>query len=253
MNSSGVTPVEGASQRFTLDAPPFEGLTGEGVRVAVVDSGIHPANPHIGTMSVSGVRILSDDEVDDDFVDRIGHGTAVAAAIVEKAPGVDLVAVRVFDRKLATSAEVLARGISWAASRGARLINLSLGTSNPARAAVLAAAVEEAVAAGAVVVSAFESDGVAWLPGSLPNVVGVTLDPTCDRHAVIMTAHGARGPVRFGASGYPRPIDGVPVERNLSGISFAVANVTGFLARLLSRDTAVRDTRAIARELTAKP
>ena len=237
------------SRRFTLDVPPFARLTGEGVRVAVVDSGIHPANPHIGTTRVSGARIRPDGEVDGDFVDRIGHGTAVAAAIVEKAPGVDLVAVRVFDRTLATSADVLARGIVWAANDGARLINLSLGTSNTARAPVLAAAVDEAVAAGAIVVSAFESDGVAWLPGSLPNAVGVTLDLTCERHAVVMTADGARGSVRFGASPYPRPVNGVPVERNLSGISFAVANVTGFLARLLSGDMTIRDTRAIAREL----
>ncbi|MYG21824.1 MAG: hypothetical protein F4168_05470, partial [Gemmatimonadetes bacterium] len=35
------------------------------------------------------------------------------------------------------------------------------------------------------------------------------------------------------ASPYPRPIPGVPVERNLSGISFAVANVTGVLASVL--------------------
>ncbi len=217
----------------------------------MVDSGIHPANPHIGSSPVSGVRILPDGDVDTDFVDRIGHGTAVAAAILDKAPGVDLVAVRVFDRTLATSAEVLARGISWAANHGARLINLSLGTSNPARTAILAAAVDEAVAAGAIVVSAFESDGVAWLPGSLPNAVGVTLDPTCDRNALVMTDDGTRGSVRFGASAYPRPIEGVPVERNLSGISFAVANVTGFLARLVSQDMTIRDTRTIARELAA--
>jgi subtilisin family serine protease len=240
------------SRRFTLDAPPFAGLTGEGVRVAVVDSGIHPANPHIGNTRVSGARIRPDGDVDGDFVDRIGHGTAVAAAIVEKAPGVDLVAVRVFDRTLATSADLLARGISWAANDGARLINLSLGTSNAARAPVLAAAVDEAVAAGAIVVSALESDGVAWLPGSLPNAVGVTLDSTCERHAVVMTADGSRGSVRFGASPYPRPVNGVPVERNLSGLSFAVANVTGFLARLLSGDMTIRDTRAIARELAAR-
>lgn len=240
-----------SARRFTLDDPPFAGLTGSGVRVAVIDSGVQPTNPHIGGVPISGVRIGADGEIDGDFVDRIGHGTAVAAAILEKAPGIDLVAVRVFDRTLATSADVLARGISWAANHGARLINLSLGTSNPARAAVLGAAVGEAVAAGAIVVSAFESDGVTWLPGSLPNAVGVTLDPTCDRHALVMIADGTRGPVRFGASAYPRPIEGVPVERNLSGISFAVANVTGFLARLLSRDVIIRDTSAIARQLVA--
>ena len=35
----------------------------------------------------------------------------------------------------------------------------------------------------------------------------------------------------FCASGFPRPLPGVPVARNLSGISFAVANMTGFVAR----------------------
>ena len=35
----------------------------------------------------------------------------------------------------------------------------------------------------------------------------------------------------FVASAYPRDIPGVPRERNLNGISFAVANMTGFVAR----------------------
>jgi hypothetical protein len=39
------------------------------------------------------------------------------------------------------------------------------------------------------------------------------------------------GTAVFAASPYPRPIPGVPRERNLSGVSFAVANVTGFIAR----------------------
>ncbi|HMA22912.1 MAG TPA: hypothetical protein VKP00_02930, partial [Gemmatimonadaceae bacterium] len=41
------------------------------------------------------------------------------------------------------------------------------------------------------------------------------------------------GVSRFSASPYPRPIPGVPQERNLAGVSFAVANVTGFLARAI--------------------
>ncbi|MDH3270300.1 MAG: hypothetical protein OEN56_03145, partial [Gemmatimonadota bacterium] len=35
------------------------------------------------------------------------------------------------------------------------------------------------------------------------------------------------------ASPYPRPIPGVPPERNFNGISFAVANASGVVARLL--------------------
>ena len=57
--------------------------------------------------------------------------------------------------------------------------------------------------------------------------------------------------VDLAASGYPRPIPGVPVERNLSGISFAVANVTGFLARLLERDQTLRTVSDLARVLRA--
>lgn len=237
------------SRRFSLDDAPFASAKGQGIRVAVIDSGIYPSNPHIGGASVSGSRIFADGEMDSDFVDRIGHGTAVAAAILEKAPEVELVAVRVFDRTLATSADVLAHAISWAAGQGARLINLSLGTSNPARAAVLGGAVADAVAAGAIVVSAAEAEGVRWLPGSLPNVVGVTLDPSCDRHELVVTLDDACRTVTCGASGYPRPIDGVPVERNLSGISFAVANATGFLARLISTKSSIRDVAALVREL----
>jgi len=39
------------------------------------------------------------------------------------------------------------------------------------------------------------------------------------------------GRTLYHASGFPRPIPGVAPERNLKGISFAVANVTGLLAR----------------------
>jgi len=239
-------------RRFTLDDPPFAGLTGKGVRVAVVDSGIHPANPHIG-VPVTGVRIGVDGAVDADFVDRIGHGTAVAAAILEKAPNVELVAVRVFDRALSTTGDVLARAIRWSAANGVRLINLSLGSANPARAELLGRAVEEAMAAGAIVVSAFESDGVIWLPGSLPNAVGVVLHPWCERGEVSIDVDDLRQTIQCSASGYPRPIPGVPAERNLSGISFAVANVSGFLARLLEADPSVRTVQDIARALSAEP
>lgn len=233
----------GASH-FRLDGPPFAGRTGRGVRVAVVDSGVSGGHPHVGEVSES-VRVVevagaSALEIrTDDALDRMGHGTAVAAAIREKAPGVELVSVKVFDRALATSAESLARAITWAADRQARLINLSLGTANAGRADVLGAALAHAAARGAIVVSARESGGVAWLPGSLPGVAGVDVDWECERDVLEVTFPEA-GVASFRASAYPRPIPGVPRERNLSGISFAVANVTGFLARLLESNPGIR-------------
>ena len=215
------------SMRLTLDDSPFSGRTGAGVVVAVLDSGIHAGHPHIGDVH-RGASFVGDRQADD-WLDRIGHGTAVAAAIREKSPGVELVAVRVFDRQLATNIGVLGEAIAWSADAGAQLINLSLGTANFANTDMLVAAVDHATSRGALVISARSSNAVAWLPGSLPGVAGVVADWTCERDTLGVTRED--GLTVFAASAYPRPIPGVPRERNLSGVSFAVANVTGFLAR----------------------
>jgi subtilisin family serine protease len=203
-------------------------LTGRGVRIAVIDSGVHVAHPHIGSVA-GGVAIDEDGREHDDYVDRLGHGTAVAAAIKEKAPDVQLHAVKVFDRSLSTSISTLVAAIDWSAMHGMHLINLSLGTARPEHEGVLTEAIRRAAASGAVVVSAAEDDGVRWLPGSLAGVVSVRLDAGCPRDEYRVTAAG--GATVFRASGFPREIPGVPQERNLNGISFAVANMSGFAAR----------------------
>jgi subtilisin family serine protease len=197
------------------------------VTVAVIDSGVNPDHPHVGRVA-DGIAIAADGSLHDNWIDRLGHGTAVAAAIHEKAPSVQLLAIRVFERRLATSAPVLARAIDWAADHGARFINLSLGTPNAAHAALLQAAVDRARARESIVVSAAEYEGRRWYPGSLEGTVGVLLDWECPRESIRNHESGRR--MLFAASGYPRPIPGVPREKNLKGISFAVANVTGTLA-----------------------
>ena len=68
------------------------------------------------------------------------------------------------------------------------------------------------------------------------------LDP--DAGTVRLDGHDLRTVCR--ASGFPRPVPGVPPERNLKGISFAVANVTGVLARELAGGSRPSLTTAIA-------
>ena len=201
------------------------------VSVAVIDSGVNPGHPHIGRVA-GGAEIKLTGEVGDDHVDRLGHGTAVFAAIQEKAPRADIHAVRVFGDRLRTSARALVAAIDWAAERQMRVVNLSLGTLREEHAEGLAGAVERLADAGGVVVAAADIDGQRWWPGSLPSAVGVVMDAECPRESVEVR-DGPGGGVVVAASPYPRPIPGVPVERNLSGISFAVANVTGVLARVL--------------------
>jgi subtilisin family serine protease len=208
-----------------LSDSPFAERTGAGITVAVIDSGVHAQHPHVG--SVADAACI--DPPDGDTVDRLGHGTAVASAIRDLAPGVTLIVAKIFDRTLTTNADALARGIQWAAGRGARLVNLSVGTTNPLHEDRLAASVAHAADAGAIVVSARE-----WLPGSLPGVVSVIADAGLERDEFRIEG------TTFVAAPYPRPIPGVPRERNLSGVSFAVANVTGALARLLEAKPDVR-------------
>lgn len=207
--------------------------TGRGVRIAVVDSGVHAAHPHVGSVA-GGVAIDEDGREHDDYVDRLGHGTAVAAAIKEKAPDAELYAVKVFDRSLSTRLSALVAAIDWSARHGMHLVNLSLGTARADHERALAAAVRGAAARGVVIVAAAEDEGVRWLPGSLPGVIAVQLDATCPRDEYRTIA--VNGSMVFRASGFPREIPGVPPERNLNGISFAVANMTGFVAR--ARETA---------------
>jgi subtilisin family serine protease len=159
-----------------LSMASLAGATGRGVRVAVIDSGVTAAHPHVPGVAAA-VGFDRDGRQLDEAADRLGHGTAVAAAIREKAPAAELLVARVFDRELRTH------------------------------------------------------DGTRWLPGALPGVVAVTLDWTLPREScVIEWLEDGGADAR--ASGYPRPIPGVPPEKNLKGVSFAVANVTGLLARL---------------------
>ncbi|MGH7694078.1 MAG: S8 family serine peptidase [Gemmatimonadaceae bacterium] len=222
------------SGRLTLSSAPFAGRTGRGVRVAIVDSGIAAGHPHVGAVA-SGVSLLENAADASDYRDRLGHGTAVAGAIREKAPDIELIAVRIFDRELKASGDVLARAIRWAADHGAQLVNLSLGTPNEERRELLSGAMEYATARGAIVIAAAEHNAAPMYPGALEGAVGVLLDPNCAREEVVLLGALA-GTVRIAASGYPRPIPGVPPERNISGLSFAVANATGFLARLIEGD-----------------
>jgi len=204
--------------------------TGRGVRIAVIDSGVHAAHPHVNGV-FDGFSIERDGSIGTDYVDRLGHGTAVAAAIREKAPDAELIAVRVFDRTLATDVSTLVRAMDEALAHGAALVNLSLGTADPIHTPAMEAILARAASRRCLVVAAVEDRGVRWLPGSLVQAIGVQLDWNCPREAYrIVRTRDERTVV---ASGYPRDIPNISRERNVKGISFAVANASGFVARAL--------------------
>ncbi len=199
------------------------------VRIAVVDSGVHASHPHVNGVA-GGVSITPDGREEPEFLDRLGHGTAVTAAIREKVPDAELYAVKIFHDSLATRIESLLHALDWSARNNMTFINLSLGTDNQQHESALRSMVDRLVGQGIKLVAAHEDAGVRWLPGSLPGVIPVALDWSCPRDEY-RTSTLPDGRTLYHASGFPRPIPGVSRERNLKGISFAVANVTGILAR----------------------
>lgn len=212
--------------------PLFPGRTGAGIRIAVIDSGVHPAHAHIvADRILPGAAIAADGtihEAPDAALDQLGHGTAVTAAIQEKAPDALCIPVRVFESALRTSSTALAAAIRWSIAQEVDLINLSLGSTNAAHAGLFAQVVAEACAAGILILAAREANGTPCYPGMTEGVLAVELDWDCPR-ATLGLSGGPELPfVR--ASGYPRPIPGVPQRQNLYGISFAVAQATGFAA-----------------------
>ncbi len=173
-----------------------EGITGNGVGVAVVDSGIAPL-PSLVVAADGDLRLVGwADMVDGSPVpiDPNGHGTHVAGIIANSAvtefghyagvaPNVNLIGVRVIDQTGAgTYADAIA-GIDWVVANkefyGIRVMNLSFTTppqshywEDPLNQAVMAA-----WAADIVVVAAAGNGGPApmtiGVPGNVPYVITV--------------------------------------------------------------------------------
>ncbi len=201
------------------------------LRIAVIDSGVHAEHPHVNGVA-GGVSFTREGVEENEFLDRLGHGTAVTAVIREKAPEAEIFAVKIFHDSLVTRIDPLLCALDWSIAHGMHLINLSLGTSNPDHEPALRSVVERVRATAITLVAAHEDSGTPWLPGTLAGVVPVALDWNCPRDEY-RTSVLPNGRTLYHASGYPRPIPAVPPDRNLRGLSFAVANVTGLLAKEL--------------------
>ena len=204
-------------------------------RIAILDSGINCDHPHIKgmgtverglTIGVDGVPID-----DPDASDTLGHGTAVGAAILDLAPGSILHSIKVFAERLDCPFEHVLLGLEQAMAWGPDLVNLSLGTTLPTYRDRLEVLVEASSERGVRIVAPASMSGLPSYPGSLSGVEAVVEDSSCPRQEPASRQKGGRS--YWFASPYPRDLPGLPRDANLSGISLATANVTGYLAARL--------------------
>jgi subtilisin family serine protease len=155
--------------------------------VAVVDSGVAAGQPDLAGALLPGYDFVDDDT---DTSDVHGHGTAVAGLIAARAnngigiaggcPRCSILPVRVIGPDGTGPVSTMARGITWAADHGARVINVSIKAA--AESPTLDAAVAYAVTHGAVVVAGAGNDGNAEVgyPAGSPGAIGVAASTAAD-------------------------------------------------------------------------
>ncbi|MGP4078035.1 S8 family peptidase [Halobacillus sp. K22] len=219
------------------------GLTGEGVKIAVLDTGVASNHPDLNV--AKGISFV---EGTDGYEDDNGHGTHVTGIIgaqdneigtVGIAPNAEIYAVKVLDEEgNGLNSEVVA-GIDWAIDQNVDIINLSLTSCKPSE--LTKNAIKKARNAGVQVVAAAgnkdvcESENINDIlyPARFPEVVSVGAvtkkldgsDYTYDGPSLDFTAPGARI-----ESTYITNDDFPTGYATMSGSSMAAPHVTGVLA-----------------------
>ncbi|WP_458413395.1 S8 family serine peptidase [Schinkia sp. CFF1] len=199
------------------------------VKIAVIDSGINTFHSHISNVS-GGISIsVSEDgylHYSPDFQDYLGHGTAVAAAILEEIPDCELYAIRIFERQLKTYPTVLCAGLEWAIDQNVDIINLSLAFQTCHD--ELKRLCSLAKKSGISIVSAYDEKQNLLYPGRFEESVFAVSAGTINENEFLYI-----GKNRYEACGKPRELKLTKDMSNLFGHSFAAARFSGFLAKQL--------------------
>jgi serine protease AprX len=204
-----------------------QGVTGRGVTVGLLDTGVYAAHPDLAGRVVCGADLTAEAAGDANCQDTFGHGTFMAGLIAGDgtssngkykgaAPGARIVSVKAAGFDGATDVSTILAGIQWFVAHQDQydidVLNLSLGSDSAQdyRLSPLNFAVEQAWHEGiAVVVSSGNSgpdNGTVMKPGDDPYVI--TVGASNDEGSVAagddrIPVFSSRGPTR--SNGLAKP------------------------------------------------
>jgi len=214
----------------------WQGRTGRGVRVAVVDSGIDTQHPDlIGKVKESVEAVPEEGKINfhpSTSGDQAGHGTACAGIITSIAPDVELYSVKVLGPNASGSGDMFLVGLDYAIKQKFQVVNLSLGTTKRDYFGPLHDLLDRAYHAGCIIVAAANN-----LPyPSYPSIFSSSLVSVVKRaggdpfnfgyrygHIIELVAPGVQVQTTWPGGGY----------RQLTGNSFACPYIAGIIALIL--------------------
>lgn len=227
------------------------GIRGDGVKVAILDTGVGPHADLVvsgGASFISGVASFNDDN---------GHGTHCAGTagarnnfigVVGVAPRCQLYSVKVLSSTGNGPFSGIVAGLGWALANKMDVVSMSLGAVMPCQnaPAALVNAINQLLAAGCVVVAAAgnsnewpnPADRFVNVPGSIKGVIAVAATNQTNQIASFSSRGGACNQVTISAPGVSiNSTAHAPANtyRVLSGTSMACPAVAGAVALLKQR------------------
>lgn len=254
----------------TMEAyfPHEQGFQGEGITIAVIDTGVAPHDDLIKPINrIIGFKDYVSNK--DLPYDDNGHGTHVSGIIAANgyssrgkytgvAPKSNILSIKALDKNGSGNTSDIIDAISYVIETkdkyNTKILNLSLGTpaNNSSKNDPLSKAVEEAIKNGIIVIAAAGNsgprEGTILSPGINQHVITVgavddkrTIDPTDDTIATF----SSRGPTNEGINKPDIVAPGVNINSlsntnlngyiSLSGTSMATPLVSGSVALLLNK------------------
>ncbi len=215
----------------------FGSFTGEKIKIAVIDSGCDKFIANDSRIG-KGISFISDKEgfifeKNDDYFDKLGHGTACIDIILQIATAAEILPIKVFNSRLETSIEIIVAAINYAIDYGVDLINLSLGTKLSEALYPMYVVCEKAKQKNIIIVSANGNLDNNSYPAIFENVISVSSTHTENKFDFLYNSGDA---VECLADGFSKNALGLNGRRQaLGGNSFASPIICGIIALLMEK------------------